>query len=680
MKKNIYKTIIAAMFIFPACSDYLDIVPDNTMTLDDIFAAKKDAYNALAKLYFYLPPDPNLHFSTWLLGDEYLAYPDMDNYIASAIYQHVMEGSNSATLPLMSYWSGMKSPDPRPATWGTNVNVPSLYQAINSIYVFLSNIDKVSDMGDSEKKDWKAQAQFLLGYYNFLLVRQTGPIVLKKSETTPTAGDDELYPHRATIDECFDFILGHMNDAIDNLEEQRVGADLGQIDRVGAAAIKARVLFFRASPFFNGNSEFYSTFRNHNNEHFFPQTYDKEKWKAAGDAIDEAIDLAKLAGKDLYTCKRVAYSYDREDFRLQPDRMKTLYDLRMIIPDPWNEELLWGQSEYVFTSYGGWGAWEQGLIGGVQIGLPSAYAPPGATGNLLGEQNGSFNNISGTYNVMERFYTSKGLPIDEDLTFNQTTMFNRITTPLDNGSGAYDAVRGYLQPNVEIPEMYLNREPRFYANLGITGGYWRSHGVRIPTLFYAGTPGNMQPNANNRRLRAGIGIQKLIHPESTSAFDIRAVRTPLPIIRLADLYLMQAEAWNEYEGPSGPSGQKVLNAINLVRRRAGIPDVETAWNSAAAKTPGKHTGQDGLREIILQERAVELAFEGQHFWDMYRHKRAHIEFTSNIMGWDITGNDAASFFVLAPRQMRRFSIKDYLWPISTTEMNTNGNLIQNPGW
>ncbi len=670
MKKNIYKTIIAAMFIFPACSDYLDIVPDNTLTLDDVFSVRKDAYNALAKVYYYLPPDATFHYSTWLLGDEYLA--DANAYTGRTdiiLYHQVMKGWNSATFPLMSYWSGTEVA----SNFDGRATVPSLYQAINSIYVFLSNIDKVHDMEDTEKKDWKAQAQFLLGYYNFLLVRQTGPIVLKKRETSPTAGDDELYPHRATIDECFEFILSHINEAIPNLEEQRSGSDLGQIDRVGAAAIKARVLFFRASPFFNGNSEFYSTFLNHNNEHFFPQTYDKEKWKDAIDAIDAALLLAQQNGKELYTCDRAAYPYDREDFRLQPARMKKLYDLRMIFPDPWNKELLWGLSQYL-TPYSNIGGFDFAIVGGTQIALPAGqtYTPSGAA---TGHGQGAWNWLSGTYNALERFYTKNGLPIDDDLTFNQSTMFNVITTPID-GDPLYEEVRGYLQPNAETLQMYLNREPRFYANLGITGGWWRSHGVRIPTMFYANTPGNTWPDAVARRFDAGIGIQKLIHPETTMGDDGRWIKTPHPIIRLADLYLMRAEARNEYDDLAGAYAD-----INLVRRRAGILDVEVAWSSAAARTP-KHTTQEGMREIILQERAVELAFEGHHFWDMFRHKRAHIEFARPAMGWNTTGTDAATFFKNGPepKQMWGFAQRDYLWPIATKEMNTNANLIQNPGW
>jgi hypothetical protein len=146
---------------------------------------------------------------------------------------------------------------------------------------------------------------------------------------------------------------------------------------------------------------------------------------------------------------------------------------------------------------------------------------------------------------------------------------------------------------------------------------------------------------------------------------------------MADLYLMRAEARNEYEGPS----QQVYDDINKIRRRAGIPDVETVWaNPALAKNAGKHTGQTGLRDIIMRERSIELAFEGSRFWDAWRYRKAPAEFSAAIQGWSHVGSTPAAFFVLGVKQSRRFTVSDCLWPIDLNEMNTNGNLIQNPGW
>jgi hypothetical protein len=292
--------------------------------------------------------------------------------------------------------------------------------------------------------------------------------------------------------------------------------------------------------------------------------------------------------------------------------------------------------------------------------------------------------------MLERYYTENGLPIDEDKTFDWDGRLTLLTTPAETNP-AYEDFRGYLQPNKETLKMYQYREARFYANMGITGGYWRGHKGRIPTFFYNGYYGSTTAGATGRIFVTGIGIQKWIHPESTTtaltttaATSERTVKSPSPIIRLADLYLMKAEALNEYlDAPT----QEVWNAINEVRRRAGIPNVETVWSDAGlAKTVNKHKDKDGMRDIILHERSVELAFEGQHFWDMWRHKKAHTEFVGATFGWNFAGANANAFFgnPVAPMvingQDRIFALRDYLWPISINELNINSNLIQNPGW
>jgi hypothetical protein len=127
----------------------------------------------------------------------------------------------------------------------------------------------------------------------------------------------------------------------------------------------------------------------------------------------------------------------------------------------------------------------------------------------------------------------------------------------------------------------------------------------------------------------------------------------------------------------------VYAEINKIRKRAGIPNVETVWADASLVRPeslNKHLTKNGMRDIILQERSIELAFEGSRFWDMHRHRRAITEFSSPIMGWWYSGFNAKTFFVLETQQSRRFLFRDCLWPIPLDETNTNANLIQNPGW
>lgn len=644
--------LIIITIYFTSCREYLDVVPDNTLTLDNIFAVKEEAWNALAKIYSYMPTDHETHSTMWTLGDEYVGRLDMEE-VSQLRAIRIMRGLQSVSDPRLGSWSG---------TGGAK----KLYEGIRQTNIFLENIDRVADMSDAEKKEWKAQAKFLKGYYSFLLLQKYGPIVLIDKTFTPDASTDELFVYRSKVEDCFDFIINLVDEAIPDLKERAPSTSYGEIDRVGASAIKARILLFRASPFYNGNVEYFGDFYDHNGEPFFPMTYDKEKWKDAIDAIDVAIQLCEDNGKELYTYEKEPYLYDREDIAENPELLQTIYDLRMLIVDPWNKELLWGNSNINYSSDGG-------IAQATNIRLPAGYFEGGQI-NVTGY---SWQWLAASYRMAERYYTENGLPIDQDLTFDINRIHNFSTTPGIDETDYY-LYRGIMQPGVETVNLYLHREPRFYANLGITGGYWRGHIVRINTLMYADSDGGMTSTSNTDYLCTGIGIQKFVHPESTSGNYTRQIRFPYPIIRMADLYLMRAEALNEYyDAPD----QEVYNAINAVRLRAGIPRVEEVWsNSSLAKTVDKHKTKDGMRDIILQERGIELAFEGSRFWDMLRHKKATSEFSSPIWGWNHAGTTASSFFVLDVKQARKFTITDCLWPIDLNEMNTNANLIQNPGW
>lgn len=651
MNRGILAAFCGVVFTLTGCTKYLDVVPDNTLKLENIFNLKQDAYDALAKVYSYIPSDDITHNSSWLLGDEWLSRLDLNTNEQHLRGIRIMRGLQSQTSPQLGYWSGTGAGRP-------------LYEAIRQADVFLENIGAVKDMTDQEKREWSAQVKFLKAYYAFLLVRHYGPIVIMEEKAGPESTKEELFIPRSTVAEGFDFILDLINEAMPDLKERALENDLGQVDQIAAKAMKARILVYQASPFFNGNMEFFGDFVNENGEPFFPLAYDKEKWKVALDAINESIELAEQNGLGIYTYEKEPFLYDREAFEKNPDKMKTLYDLRMVITDPWNKELVWGMSGTTFRS--------AGLGSAAALRLPSGYGDGLANSNSF-----SFQWLGASYQMAERYYTANGLPLEEDLTYDLNGKHEVVHLP-GVEEEAYEELQGYMQPGGETINLYLHREPRFYANLGITGGFWRGHGVRINTQFYYNTDGGRSSvHYSSDFLASGIGVQKLTHPESQSGSWQRVIKYPLPFIRMSDLYLMRAEALNEYYGPS----EEAYSDINKIRRRAGIPDVQDSWgNTNLARNPNKHLTQEGLRDIILEERSIEFAFEGLRFWDMWRHKRAGQVFSAPMWGWDTDGEDAKTFFVLDVKQQRRFTITDYLWPIDLNEMNTNSKLIQNPGW
>lgn len=651
--KKILVFIIGFTAVFCSCKKYLDVVPDNTLKLENIFDLKKDAWNALASVYSYIPQDDQTHITTWTLGDEWVGRLDLNDNNGDLRAMRIMRGLQSVTSPQLGLWSGTEGGK-------------ALYQGIRQADIFLQNIDKVRDMSDQEKGDWKAQVKFMKAYYAFLLIRQYGPIVISDKVVTPESEKDDLFLPRSKVEDCFNFVLTLMNEAIPDLKERASENDLGQVDQIVAKAIKARVLFFRASPFYNGNQEYFGDFTDVDGQPFFPLQYDKEKWKEAIDAINEAITICTANGIKLYKFDKEPYLYDRDDYQANNAKMKTLYDLRMLICDPWNSEVVWGYSNLNYYDQGE-------LAHSSNIRLPQGYGD-----GVVNEPSYSWQWMAATYAMAERYYTKNGLPINEDLTYDYNGRLNIVTTP-GAAEPAYQSMRGIMQPGAETVNLYLNREPRFYANLGITAGYWRAHTVRINTMMFAGKDGGFNSSQHSTDfLCTGIGVQKFVHPESQSGAWQRTIKYPYPLMRMADLYLMKAEALNEYN--DAPTGE-VYDAINLVRQRAGIPNVETVWSDGSlARTVNKHKTKEGMRDIILQERSVELAFEGSHFWDMLRHKKAPSSFSTPVWGWTHTGTTAQSFFNLEVKQSRRFTITDCLWPIDLNEMNTNGKLIQNPGW
>ncbi|MDR2681239.1 MAG: RagB/SusD family nutrient uptake outer membrane protein [Tannerella sp.] len=671
--KSIFKTIFLTAGLFcVSCTDYLDVVPDNTMKVEDVFSTRKNAVEALANVYSFLPHVDATHATTWMLGDEYIGSSALgyDNNVERLRSIRIMRGLQvSGNDVILGQWSGTGGAKP-------------LYQGINQANIFLANIENVPDMDEVTIKDWKAQVKFLKAYFHFLLVQSYGPIVISDNVISPKETSEELlFPKRRKIDECFDYIIKLIDEAMPDLKLITSETDLGQINQPIAAAIKARILVARARPFFNGNRDVFGDFYDFDKQHYFPQDEKKEKWQDAIKAINEAIEICTKGGFGIYkypVTKNIP-KYDWEDMAVAPERMQTLYDLRYTPVDAWNNEVIWGYSNFEqFTWADNYERWLDIQTASTPK-LPNKpiYSGEGefeAKGNVFG----SGNWLAASYRMAERFYTKNGLPIEDDRNFDYSNRYDIVTTPAVTDP-AYADIAGIMQPGIETVKLHLGREPRFYTSLAVSGSYFRAQRYRINVLMFSGQDGGRGTGQRPDECFyiTGIGVQKFTHPQSSGGWSFRTVYFPYPIIRMADLYLMKAEALNEFSGPS----QEVYDALNVVRRRAGIPDVEKVWSDPSlTRRVNRHTDQRTLREIILQERAVELAFEGSHYWDMVGYKMAVSEFSRPIMGWNDKGTNARTFFNLETKQSRKFTATNYLWPIDLNEININSNLKQNPGW
>lgn len=646
MKYKIFTIcLIGISMLFTGC-DFLDVVPDNTVEVGSLFENRDKALNALSTCYRYMPNYEKIHESMSLAGDEWLGRLDSDYANNRGINRGIklMRGLNNSNNPILNYWAG-----------GGGAN--SLYEGIRVCNIFLQNIEDVPDLTPREKKDWIAQVKILKAYYHYYLTRLYGPIVIADENLEPYSSVEDVRQERQSIDSCFNYVVGLIDEVLTegDLSISRDASFLGQVDQQIAKAIKAEVLLTRASPLFNGNSEFYSNFKGINGELLFPMQYDESKWKDALDAITEAIEIAEANGKKLYEYKGTPKFWDVDNFATS-EIIQYAYNERFSIVEPWNDEVIWGYSGLDYEGQGGF----------AHATNMRSVADPTQAGY-------AWQWLGADYRMVERFYSKNGVPIEDDITYEYDGRLEITTVPNDTYH------KGYMQDGEKTIKLHLNREPRFYAWLAVDRSIWRTHDIANDVkMRYNEFPGGRGAHHTTDFYWSGVGVKKLVHPESGTGHWARVVKYPYPILRLADLYLMYAEAYNELNGP----GQPAYDALNKIRRRAGLPDIEDVWSDPSiVRNVGKHTTKEGLRDIIHTERSIELSFEGKRYFDVTRWKEAGRYFNSPVKGWNTTGFDPEQFYILMTLQNRVWQTpRDYLMPIPLWDLNRNPNLVQNPGW
>ena len=251
--------------------------------------------------------------------------------------------------------------------------------------------------------------------------------------------------------------------------------------------------------------------------------------------------------------------------------------------------------------------------------------------------------------------------------------------------------RDVVALNTNVLGLHLRREPRFYAHVAADQCYFRlgttvNHNMLVEA--YQGARFGTQEgiiNSNVPQNLSGYWIKKGLYsdvPLTNYYSSVTRREEPFVVFRLADLYLMIAEAWNEYL--DAPDEGHVYQYIDAVRERAGIPDVVTAWTTYS-NNPGKVTTQEGMREIIHREWDVEFAFEARRFWNLRRWLDAEEVLNADLLGWNILGSDADAFYNYYEGPVpvwtkRGFTApRDYLFPIRSEEILISG-CVQNPGW
>lgn len=671
MKKLYYFLTFVFLFTIFGCNDFLDILPDDKPELKDAF---KDQYNAEKYLFTCYNSLPNYVDPSSTLG--LAAGGDI-------IYNERNTGGGLSAGPpatMMIFLKGNNAVNPYVNFWdGTNGAPRNLWQGIRHCNVFLENI-RIEDGGPRDldetlRDQWIAEAKAIKAYLHFYLLRLYGPIPIVDKVIPISAKGDEVNLYREPVDKVVDYIVNTLDEAIEQLptlNELDIVSEYGRFTKTIALCIKAKTLVLAASPIFNNNN-YYSGFKDKRGVELFPVGDSKARWERALEACDVACRSAEEDGATIFI------TTDGGDNAIKGinitninDTTKAMVNLRQAVTKSWNSETIWATNEST-TKLQRWST---------MLSNDEWFNLAGSGGSDIGQRHAP------TMNVVEGFYSSNGIPINEDADWEKNGWYkDRYKTQLPDE----EHQKYFIKKGQETAILHFNRSLRFYASVGFDGGIWEGREKNLSEASYPNMIRHFGSGFKHAETYGGYPFsgylaKKLSHLKTTyTETKITLIREPysFPIIRLADMYLLLAECLNEVGGPdkTDSKGQDAYFYLDQIRARSGMEGVVNSWNKyAIAKYKTKPDNTKGLRDIIHQERLNELAFEGHFYYDVRRWLVAEEMFNKPILGWNKDGENKADFYNLRVLLQPRFSMKDYLMPIKVSTLLQNKNLVQNPGW
>jgi hypothetical protein len=215
---------------------------------------------------------------------------------------------------------------------------------------------------------------------------------------------------------------------------------------------------------------------------------------------------------------------------------------------------------------------------------------------------------------------------------------------------------------------YTGRDPRLGKYIIYNGSTGIGpNGVSINTSVN-GTNADALNRETGKSTRTGYYMKKHLiqaaNPDPSSTNNQNHYKV---YIRYTELFLGFAEAANEAWGPEDASmGFSAYDVVKAIRARAGITGGDAYLESIK-------NDKNKMRELIRNERRLELCFEGHRFWDL---RRWEAPITESAKGMRIEG---ATF---TPINVEERSFADYMYygPIPQSEILKFSNLEQNKGW
>ncbi|MCD8164688.1 MAG: RagB/SusD family nutrient uptake outer membrane protein [Bacteroides sp.] len=327
MKKNniLYGSLLLIAGLFVSCADYLDQVPDNILSLEEVFSKRSTVERYLATVYSTIPSE--------LVDNNRAAISDeMDITFEENHDNYINAGSLTPSKDYFQSWN-------------------SFYQAIRSATIFINRVEACPDpeLSDRLKSQYKAEARAPRAFYYFALFRWYGPFVINGDDEIPADADlTTMSIPRSPVDECVDYIMKELDMACEEglLEWYISDLDYGRMTIPAARAIQARLLLYAASDLFNGNTD-YVDFKNHDGEQLVNQTWSKDKWAKAAAANKYIID-----------------NFDRFSLYTRNDDPYQSYQYLFL--EDWNREVIFARNEAGYNNIewnsprfaSGWSGWD----------------------------------------------------------------------------------------------------------------------------------------------------------------------------------------------------------------------------------------------------------------------------------------------------------------------------------
>ena len=631
-----------------SCQDYLDKEPDSTVSADDAFANFRNFQGFVEEIYNCIPDKEKCNYCpSWNWGDDEIFNPEADNRMT-----HQVDLGNFRAWESTGNWLKRDGSSTSTNKFDHGIWNHAWY-CIRKCNLGLQNIDKFVTGSAEEKKLIEGQLYFFRAWWHEELMEYFGGMPYVDTFLGDNA--EQRLP-RLTYQECADKAAADFRKAADllpiNWDKTSAGlATQGKnelrINKIMALGYLGKTYLWAASPLMKNGAQ---TGASKNGKTY---DYDQEYAKKAAEAFGELLSLVET-GQTQYALAEFKYS-DIYNHERSADANSCFSDIFYTKKQNWKMP---GTVEAIFrgpsADFNG-SNWNTSKVFGPKVQKVVAHD------NVIHQP---------TANLVEAYGMANGEPI----------------YLVENGQYVLNPKSGF-----DPKHPFKNRDPRFYHDIVFDGfKYLNGTPGQYADLQYCQlyTGGNMRPVANASR--TGYFIQKLV-PHTCNEVDKdydwgAAFHCYLPYMRLADIYLMYAEACAAFGGATGKSsnfGKTAEDAINTLRDRCG------AGHVAPEFVADSHKFMDEVR----REREVELSFEGFRFCDLQRwlllteapyNQKFSQEFDRVESADFYKNHDPKDAQVANYRRelilTRNFNVKHYWFPLPIKETQLYPEFSQNPGW